>query len=218
MRQLRFAPLPRPPHQNSQQRLRVDVISERSTEVDVQIAIAGSEDEACSELERIFPVPVLAVSAALGASPRFRVLLAQEMKQVRGFQFRGAVSGAFGIDQEREGDAGFLAKQARVVHVAEADCRQRGSGLFELAFLFAQLRDMLAAEDSTVVPQKNYHGGILLPKRAETNLTSTCFRQNDVRQPRAESVRHKPILFGCFPLRGNTTHSAFPSHIETQHL
>ena len=82
------------------------------------------------------------------------------------FNSRGAIGSSFGIDQEREGDAGLLAKQARVVHIAEADCGQRGSGLLELALVFAQLRDVLAAEDSTIVAQKNYHGGMLLPERA----------------------------------------------------
>lgn len=109
---------------------------------------------------------MLAVAAALGVGPGFRVFFTQEMEQVRGFQFGGAIGSSFGIDQEREGDAGLLAKQARVVHIAEADCGQRGSGLLEFALVFAQLRDVLAAEDSTIVAQKNYHGGMLLPERA----------------------------------------------------
>jgi hypothetical protein len=68
--------------------------------------------------------------------------------------------------------------------------------LLEFALVFAQLRYMLAAEDSTVVPQKNDQGRILLPKRTESNLTAARFGKHDVRELRADSVRHVTILFG----------------------
>jgi hypothetical protein len=128
-----------------------------------QIAIPWSEDEARSELERILPEPVLAVADALGASPRLRVLGAEEMEQVRGFQFCRLVSDPFGIDQQREQDPGLLAEPAGIIHVAQPDRRQRGSGLLEFGLVLAQLRDMLAAEDSAVVPQKDNYGGGALP-------------------------------------------------------
>ena len=83
--QLRLVPSPRWPRQHRQQRLHVGVVSEGAAEVYVQIAIAGGEDEACSELEGIFAEAMLAVATALGANARLCVFGAQEMEQVRGF-------------------------------------------------------------------------------------------------------------------------------------
>jgi hypothetical protein len=62
--------------------------------------------------------------------------------------------------------------------------------------VFAQLRDVLAAEDSTVVPQKNNYGRIFLPKRAESNHTPARLSKHDIRELRADGVRHLLIVFG----------------------
>jgi len=159
-----------------------------------QIAIAGSEDEAGSELERILPEPVLAMAGAPGASPRLGVLGAEEVEQVGGFQFRSSVGDSFGIDQQRERDTSLVAEQAGIVQVAQSDRRQSGSGLLEFGFALAQLRDMLTAEDSTVVPQKNNHGWILLPQRAEADIAAARLRQHYIRQLRADGFRHAPIV------------------------
>lgn len=156
-----------------------------------------SEDVSSSELEGIFAEPVLAVSGALGAGARFRVLAAEKMKQVCGFQFRDLVSGASGIDQQRKRDPGLLAKQAGIVQITQADCGQGGSGLLDFGLVFAQLRDMLAAEDSTVVPQKNNDGWIPLPERSEADLRATRFGQRDVCELRAERFRHSQIVSEC---------------------
>ena len=40
--------------------------------------------------------------------------------------------------------------------------------LLEFGFEFAQLRDMLSAEDSTVMAKEDHHGGSTLPQGAET--------------------------------------------------
>jgi hypothetical protein len=47
--------------------------------------------------------------------------------------------------------------------------------------MFAQLRDMLAAEDSAVVAQENDHGGIGCPQRAKPNGRALRVRQRDIR-------------------------------------
>jgi hypothetical protein len=39
--------------------------------------------------------------------------------------------------------------------------------LLELSFKFAQLRDVLSAEDSTVVTKKDHHGRSALPQGSE---------------------------------------------------
>jgi hypothetical protein len=153
-------------------------------------------------LKRILPHLVLAVSGAFGTRARLGVVAAQEVQQVCRFQFRGAVRNAIGIDQQRESDARLLAKGAGVVHVAEADGRKRGSGLLEFLLVRAQLRDMLAAEDSTVVTQKDNDGRILLPERSKADLATGAFRQHNVRKPRTERFGHQGIVsFAMLRLR-----------------
>jgi hypothetical protein len=47
--------------------------------------------------------------------------------------------------------------------------------LLKLTFVLAQLRDMLAAEDSSVVSKKNDDCETLFPQRAEPNFTPSGF-------------------------------------------
>ena len=58
---------------------------------------------------------------------------------------------AFLVDQERERDAGVFTEHARVIAIAEADGGDVRAFGFERFIVFAQLRDVLAAENSTVV-------------------------------------------------------------------
>ena len=203
--------------QDREQSPGIGVVAEGAAEVDEEIAIPGSEDEAGAELERILPQAVLAMAGSPGTGPCFGVIPAEDVEQVPGFQFRGFVSGPLGIDQQRERDAGLLAKQAGVVHVAQADGSQRGSGLFELVLVFAQLRDMLAAEDSAVVAQEDNHGGIPLPQRAEADLASARFGQHDVRQGRADGFRHRPDCTGSWrsgrPVQASVGRGFFSSRL-----
>ncbi len=104
------------------------------------------------------------------------------------------VGDPFAIDQQRKRDAGLLAKPAGIVHVAQSDRRQPGSGLLEFGFVFAQLRDMLAAEDSTVMPQKDDYGGTALPQRAQADIAAARLGQHDIGELRAKRFRHAPIV------------------------
>ncbi len=92
-----------------------------------------------------------------GARPRFAILRTENGKNRTDAQIDGAVGNTIGVNQQRERDSGVLTKNARVVHVAEA--YGSNAGPFELKSLFAlaQLRDMLTAKHSTVVPQKRNH-------------------------------------------------------------
>jgi hypothetical protein len=155
-----------------------------------QILVPRTEDKAAAELEGIFPEPMLPVSGAFGARPGFRVVTAKEMEQVSGFQFRGSEGNPFLVNQQRKRDVGFLAKQARIVPVAQPDRCQAGPQLLEFAFACAQLRDVLAAKDSAVVPQKDHNGGTLLPKRTEPDFAAARVGQDDVRESGAESRSH----------------------------
>ena len=68
---------------------------------------------------------------------------------------REAVRPALLVDQEGECDPGLLAERARVLAVAEPDRRQPGARSAEGLLVLAQLRDVLPAEDSTVMPQEH---------------------------------------------------------------
>jgi len=48
--------------------------------------------------------------------------------------------------------------------------------------MVAQLRDVLAAEDSSVVEKENDHCGFVGPERAEPDQLSFGVRQNNFRQ------------------------------------
>jgi hypothetical protein len=49
------------------------------------------------------------------------------------------------------------------MHIAESNRSQRGSGAPEVVLVFAQLRDVLAAKDSAIMPKEDHHGGTILP-------------------------------------------------------
>ena len=155
-----------------------------------QVAIPRAEDEVGSELERISAEPMLPEPAGLRASACRGVVPAQKVKQVPRFQFRSFVGGPLGINEQWEGYAGFLAKHAGVVHVAESNRRQRSARLLKRILVLAQLRDMLAAEDSPVVPEEDHDRGVPLPQRTEPNFQTAGFRKHDVCQPCADRSCH----------------------------
>jgi hypothetical protein len=53
-------------------------------------------------------------------------------------------------------------------------------------FVFAQLRDVLAAKDSSIVPEKNQNGGLPGPQRAKSNLEPIAIGKGDLREPAAK--------------------------------
>jgi len=98
------------------------------------------------------------------------VFAPQHVQQVRAAQAGGVISLALVVDQEGKRNAGLLPEQARVVCVAESDGRQVGALLAEGLFVFAQLRDVLAAENSTIVAKEDHYGRLPVPQRAKANL------------------------------------------------
>jgi len=107
------------------------------------------------------------------------VIAAKQMKNVRGLETDGAVYFSFLINQERESNAGVFAKHAGIILVAQADRSEVHSGFQELLLMLAQLRDVLAAEDSPVVAEKDDHGLAVCPQRSETDLASIGVGQSD---------------------------------------
>jgi hypothetical protein len=137
---------------------------------------------------------VLAHADGFGAFAGARVVAAKQVEDVRLLQLERLVCLALVINQQREGDAGLFAEMARIADVAKTDSYQFRAPLAELLLVLAQLRDMLAAEDSAIVAQERDHGGRVDPQRAEPNRLSVHVRQCDLRQPVAVAVSHGAIL------------------------
>lgn len=76
----------------------------------------------------------------------------EDVKHVPGFELRGLVGFSPAIDQQRKRDLALLSKQAGIIQVTQPNSGQRCSQRPKLVFVVAQLRDMLAAEDSSIVP------------------------------------------------------------------
>jgi hypothetical protein len=128
------------------------------------VDVAWAEDESATKLEGIAAKFVLVVAGGLGTLAAFEIVAAEEMKNVGGFEAGDFVSLAVLVDEQGEVDAGFLLEEAGVVGIAKADGGEGGVFRAEGLLVFAQLRDVLAAEDSAVVAQKNEDGGIRFPE------------------------------------------------------
>lgn len=83
------------------------------------------------------------------------VVLAKKMQEVSEPQLRRAISLARFVYQKWKGDTRFLAKHPRISAISQSNCGQSGSYVSKRLLVFAQLRDVLAAKDSPVVPEKN---------------------------------------------------------------
>src|SRR5258707_9035627 len=165
------------------------------------VGIARAEDKAPSKLKRIPPRFVLAMAGCPRPCSRCGVVAAKQMQQVRGFQFCGSISQPLLVDQQRKRDPGFLAEKPRVLAVPQSDGGQSGA-LFPEGFLvLAQLRDVLTAENSAVVPQKNKHRGPARPQKTENYFPSIATGKSDLRQPGPKRFFHDVSILSSAALR-----------------
>ena len=107
---------------------------------------------------------MLRVAGSFGAIASGEVFFFENVQQVAGFQFECLVGLAFFVNQKRKGDTGFFPERASVGPVTEADCCEIRSAVAEFLFVGAQLRDVFAAKDSTVVAQKDDNRGLAKPQ------------------------------------------------------
>ena len=56
--------------------------------------------------------------------------------------------------------------------------------------MFAQLRDVLTAKNSSIVTKKNDDSRLALPQRTQTNFSPKGVRENDVCELLAQSFHH----------------------------
>jgi hypothetical protein len=80
------------------------------------------------------------------------------------------------------------------VHVPQANGGQSASRHGEFLLPLAQLRDKLAAEDSSIVAQEDQDRGSAFPQRAEANFRATHFGENEVGEFRADRFWHGGII------------------------
>jgi hypothetical protein len=106
---------------------------------------------------------MLVVAGGAGAISGYCVVATEKVKNVCALQGGCAIGATVVVDQEGELEASVFAKHAGVICVREADGGKGRAFGFKLVFMFAQLRDVLAAENSAVVAQKHDYGGRLFP-------------------------------------------------------
>src|SRR5579864_137424 len=166
------------------------VVAERFADVGVAVLISGSKNKTAAELEGILAQLVLAMAVALGALPCCSVVLAQQMEKGSLAQPRGLVSFLLVIDQQGEGDAGILAEAAGIGGVAQPNGHQPRSFLGEITLVFAQLRDVLTADNSTVVSQEHHHRRRRGPQRTQLYGLIVSVGQRDAGQLAADGFGH----------------------------
>ena len=135
---------------------RRSIVAEGFADVGHKVHIARSEDETSTKLERIFAQLVLAMPAGLRPLSRQRIVFTQQMKQCSFLQAQRPIRLSLLIDQQWKLDSCLLTKRTGIVSIAQPHSRQCRSLGFELLLVFAQLRNMLAAEDSTIVAEENH--------------------------------------------------------------
>ena len=83
------------------------------------------------------------------------------------------------VDQEKKCDSGFLPEQTRIVAISQSHSSQGCPLALKGALMFAQLRDVLTAEDSTIMAKKNKNRRPLFPESSKTMVVPIAIRQHD---------------------------------------
>jgi hypothetical protein len=78
--------------------------------------------------------------------------------------------------------------------VAQSNRSKRGSFVAERLLMFAQLRGVLAAKDSSIVAQKDQHGRLFGPQRAKTNLPAIAIGKRYFCELAAQRFSHDPFM------------------------
>lgn len=158
--------------------------------MDEQVFVSGRKHKAAAELKRIFSQAMLFVSCGLGPFAGLQIVFAQKMEQGSVAQPHGFIRLALVIDEKRKLDAGFLAEEPGITGVAQANHSETCAFPLELGFKFAQLRDVLSAEDSTVMTKKDHHGRFRLPQGAKARWIAIGIWERYSGELAAEGLRH----------------------------
>lgn len=158
--------------------------------MDKEVLVAGSKHKAAAELKRIFAQAMLFVSGGLCPFAGLQIVFAQKVEQGSVAQADSLICFALVINQERKLDAAFLAEESGVACITQSNYSKTCAFTFEFSFKFAQLRDVLSAEDSTVMAKEDHHGRPALPQGAKASRLAIGVRKGDSSQLAAERFRH----------------------------
>ena len=150
----------------------------------IKVDIAGTENEASPELKRILAQFVLPVSGSTGSFPCQCIVAAENMKERALQQTDSTICLPLVINQKWERDPSLRAKNLGILCVAQSDGGQPSTFSAKCLFVVAQLRDVLAAEDSSVVAKEDDHRRMVGPERAESDRLSFRIGQDYFRELR----------------------------------
>ncbi len=199
--------------QRREQLFRLCVIAKCVADMHEDVFVSGREDKTSAELEWVFAQLVLLVSAGFGALAGFHVVAAQKMEDVGLLQLQRAIGFAIFIHQQGKLDVGFVAEEGGVLKVTQTDSGQRGSFFAELLFIFAQLRDVLSAEDSAIMPKEHHHGGAGAPQRSQLHRAFIHVRQRDFGKSAAVRFSHGMPLSWAGACVSRMNHDSFSSRV-----
>ena len=127
------------------------------------VDVAGAENKTAAQLERVSSQFVLRMTGRFGAGTGLGVVTSQQMKQVCALEFHGGIGVAFLVNKKRKSNPCFITKCTCIDAVAESHRGQSRAAIAEGLLMRAQLRDVLAAEDSTIVAQEYNHRWLVDP-------------------------------------------------------
>jgi hypothetical protein len=146
-----------------------------------KILVTRREHKTSAQLKWILAELLLTCPSRFCTLSRRVVVGSKQVQQIRRAQTRHLIGAPIFVNQQGESDARFLAKHAGVVAIAQADRGKRRALRMEFAFVCAQLRDVLAAENSTVMAQEDNDSGLIRPQRTEPDLSAIALRQRKLR-------------------------------------
>ena len=170
------------------------------------IDVAWPEHKASTELKRILPGRVLPMAGRACPLAIGHVPASHEVQQAGGAQPGCSIRLAAFIDEQRKGDPRLLLKRPRIRATAKTNGGERSALLPECVLVSAQLRDMLAAENSPIVPKEHEHDWVGRPERTEPRLRAVAVGKYDIGEPTAERVDHDQK----YPCRGEVVSKMIP--------
>ena len=145
-------------NERSHKLLGLGVVAEGLADVSEAIDISGSKHETSAKLKWVLAKAVLAHADGFGAFARPGIIPSQQMKDVGLLERQRAVRLALIVNQQGKRYPGLLTEVPGITDVAKANRHQPGAALAEPLLVFAQLRDVLTAEDSAVVTEEDHNG------------------------------------------------------------
>ena len=116
------------------------------------VDVPRREDEAAAELKGILAKFVLMMPGRFRAIAALEIVASGQVQQISGTQVGDSVSLPPFVDQQGKRYSRFFAENFRIVSVAKSDGGERRALIQKGLFVFAQLRDVLAAKNSAIVP------------------------------------------------------------------